>query len=332
MQRLLRLLSDPTRVRILASVAGEELAVNEIADVLGMSQSRISNHLRLLRDASALHGRREGTWTFYRNALSDNNLYAPLWSAVQDGLRDDSQLKADVVRRRAVLDRRRRRSLEHFAASGSSSDGKHGLALESGCLREEMLAAVLPHDLAVVDAGCGDGFLTEVLAGRFSTVLAIDHSPRQLAAARKRVADKQVRFEAGELEELPLADRSRDVVFLSMVLHHVPEIAKALREAHRVLRPGGRVVVADLVPHDDESMRETMGDLRLGIDPQDLARSLADAGFKDVRLLPVRDRLLVGRERKAFELLLATGRREAARRRSSKQTRTEHSLSNDQPE
>ena len=317
MQRLLRLLSDPTRVRILAAVESEELAVNEIADVLAMSQSRISNHLRLLRDAEALSDRREGTWTFYRNVLPQSDRAAPLWSAVRKGLEKDSQLRADETRRRSVLERRRRRSREHFSTGGDGSDAARDASLESGCLREEILAALVPADLEVVDAGCGDGFLTELLAERFAEVLAVDHSPRRLAEARKRVANGRVRFETGEIEDLPLDDRSRDAVLLSMVLHHVPEIGAVLKEAWRVLRPGGTVVVADLVPHQDESMRQSMGDLRLGLEADALLRALADAGFRDARILPARDRLVVGRDR-AFDLYLATARRAPARRRAAK--------------
>jgi ArsR family transcriptional regulator len=317
MQRLLRLLSDPTRVRILAAVESEELAVNEIADVLAMSQSRISNHLRLLRDAEALRDRREGTWTFYRNALPQSERAAPLWSAVRKGLDKDAQLRADESRRRSVLERRRRRSREHFATGGASPGAARDVSLESGCLREEILAALVPADLQVVDAGCGDGFLTELLSERFAEVLAVDHSPQRLAEARKRVADGRVRFEAGEIEDLPLEDRSRDAVLLSMVLHHVPEIGAVLQEAWRVLRPGGTIVIADLVPHQDESMRQSMGDLRLGLEADALTRELGDAGFRDARILPARDRLVVGRDR-TFDLFLATARRAPARRRATK--------------
>lgn len=313
MQRLLRLLSDPTRLRILAAVEPEELAVNEIADVLGMGQSRISNHLRLLRDAGALHGRRDGAWTFYRNALEERPETAALWLAVRQGLTRDSALRRDAKRRRAVLDRRRRRSREHFAA-GNGRAGR----FEQGTLREEIVAALAPARLVAVDAGCGDGFLTEELAARFSRVLAFDHSPQRVAAARRRVAAQNVTFQRGEVDALPLGDRSTDAVFFSMVLHHVPEIGAALREAWRILRPGGRVVAADLAPHGDESMREKMGDLRLGLDREELAAALRGASFATVRILPVRDRLVVGRQ--PMDLFIATGERPAAARRRRKKT------------
>ena len=315
MQQLLRLLSDPTRLRILAAVEPEELAVNEIADVLDMSQSRISNHLRLLKDGQALRGRREGAWTFYRNALTEAGEGAGLWQVVSAGLRADPDFKEDEARRREVLERRRRKSREHFDA------GRNGatVVLERGSFREEILAALAPEELTVVDGGCGDGFLTEVLAGRFSRVLAFDHSPERLAAAKRRVPEKHVRFEQAELDALPLSANSVDVVFLSMVLHHVPEIVAALREAARVLRTGGRVVVADLAQHDDESMRERMGDLRLGLDSRLLEQAMRQAGFRKIRFHPVHDRLTVARGRN-LDLVVATGEHAAtpARRGKSK--------------
>lgn len=299
MQQLLKLLADPTRVRILLALEAEELAVNELADVLGMGQSRISNHLRLLRDGGALAARREGAWTFYRSNLGDD----PLWTAVRDGMGTDSNVKADAARRNAVLERRRRRSRQHFAAGNGN-----GVSLETGSLRTEILAALAPTEWVVVDAGCGDGYLTEVLAERFEKVLAFDHSPERLASAKKRLKENNIRFQAGEVDDLPMPTSSTDALFFSMVLHHVPEVTAALREALRVLRPGGRIVVADLAPHDEESMRESMGDLRLGLEAGALAESLRAAGFDDVRSLPVRDRLVVGR-RRHLELILVAGRR-----------------------
>jgi len=316
MQHLLRLLADPTRVRILVAVEKEELSVGELADVLGMGQTRISNHLRLLRDGRALRARREGAWTFYRTSLGAGEAArASLWEAVKEGLRKDAAIKADAARRRAVLERRRRRSKEHFADDGAP------VSLETGSLREEILAALAPQSWMVVDAGCGDGFLTEILSERFAKVRAFDHSPARLAAAKRRVNGDGVVFEPGEVDALPLKAGSMDAVFFSMVLHHVPEVGEALEEARRVLRPGGRLVVADLAPHHEEVMRDKMGDLRLGFDPETLAQAVRDAGFEAVRGLPVRDRLVVGRNI-ALELILVEGRRPLSKTPSRKRRKT----------
>ena len=319
MEQILRLLADPTRLRILAAVDDEELAVNEIADVMGMSPSRISNHLRLLKDGGALSDRREGAWTFYKNALRGAPREAALWLAVVDGARDDPLLRSDAARRRTVLERRRQRSRDHFA-TGQNGDT---LELERGILREEILASLLPRTWVAVDVGCGDGFLTEALAERFDHVVAIDHSPERLRAARAAVKRPNVTFRMGEVDALPLEDGEADVLFLSMVLHHVPEIGAALREAHRVLRPGGRVIVADLTPHTEETMRKRMGDLKLGLQPQAICNALEAAGFEAARILPARDRLVVGRH-KTLDLFLAAAERprEPKTKRQNRRSKT----------
>jgi len=308
LQKLLRLLADPTRLRILAALSPEELAVNELADALDMGQPRISNHLRLLREAGALKGRREGSWTFYRNALNDRPEGRSLWQAVEASLRTDPSFAADAERRRAVLERRRTRSREHFDAAPFL-----GASFALGCLREEAVAAVAPHEWTVVDAGCGDGYLTELLAERFTRVIAIDHSPERLAAARERLAHRPVDFRLGEVDALPLPAAAADAVFLSLVLHHVPEIASALSEARRVLRPGGRVAILDLAPHEEESLRDRLGDLRLGLDPEQLVTALSASGFTNVRRLPVKDKLKAG-PRRNLDLILVTGEHRGTKR------------------
>lgn len=308
MQNLLRLLADPTRLRILAALTPEELAVNEIAEALDMGQPRISNHLRLLREAGALNGRREGSWTFYRNALPERPDGKPLWQAVEAAVRGDPALAADTERRRAVLERRRARSRAHFAAAPAG-----GASFEIGCLREEAVAALAPEGWTVVDAGCGDGYLTELLAERFARVIAVDHAPERLEAARERLKGLPVDFRLGEVDALPVPAASVDAVFYSLVLHHVPELSPVLREARRVLRPGGRVVALDLAPHDEESLREELGDLRLGLDPDRLVTELSAAGFASVRRLKVRDKLKAG-PRRNLDLILVTGEHRGTRR------------------
>lgn len=314
MEKILRLLADPTRLRILLALEGEELAVNELVDVLGIAQSRISNHLRLLRDGGALVQRREGAWTFCRNALADAAPFRALWEAVAAPLRDEPGARDDLQRRRGVLERRRRRSRDHFAAAGSAA------RFRLGTIREEAVAAAAPRTLRVVDAGCGDGFLTEFLAERFDEVVAIDHSPERLEAARARLAGGRITWLRGELDALPLPSGRADALFLSLVLHHVPAIDAALREALRVLRAEGTLVVVDLLPHREESMREAMGDLRLGLEPKDLLAALARAGFSDARLLPARDSL-VARGKKTLALFLAAAKKPPARTKKGRETR-----------
>lgn len=306
MQRLLQLLSDNTRLRIVGAVDGEELTVTEIAEILGMTQSRTSNHLRLLKDAGALFDRREGNSTFYRSALHLHPSGLPLWQAIREGLDKEGFFTPDRLRRRAALERRRQRSRAHFATAGGGE-----MRLESNTLREEILGMLAPRDWKVVDAGCGDGFLTSALAGHFAAVVGVDHTPERLLAARARVPGANVEFRPGEVDALPVADGWADALFFSMVLHHVPAIPPVLAEAARVLRPGGRLVIAELAPHREEWMRREMGDLRLGIEPAELIRALEEGGFADAVLAPARDRLMP-RGRRKLEVYIATAVRSAA--------------------
>ena len=315
MQRLLRLLSDPTRLRILAALEGEELAVGEIVEVLSMSQSRISNHLRLLKEAEVLDARREGAWTFYRNTLDAHPESSAVWAAVKQGVEGQPDFRADLSRRRTVLEKRRRRSREYFAAKNGGGE----TGLEHDSLREELIASLLPQTWTVLDVGCGNGSLTEALAARFDRVIAVDHAPERIATARRRLEGAEIEFRDGEADDLPVGDAEVDAVFFSLVLHHVPRIAEVLSEAHRVLRPGGRVAVADFSPHHDEAMRAEMGDLRLGLDPAAIADALKQAGFEEVTTGPARDRFRTGRKN-PLDLFLATGQRPARKRNSNSGT------------
>ncbi|MGQ0612496.1 MAG: ArsR/SmtB family transcription factor [Planctomycetaceae bacterium] len=292
MLRFAALVCDSTRARILAALEGHELAVSELARTLGLSQPRISNHLKLLRDAGALEARREGTWTFYRTSLEGEGERAALWQLLARATRQEPLFRSDAARRKGVLEARRRRSRVHF---GSAAGARAAPGLESGLLHEELVGLLAPPGLTVVDAGCGEGHLAATLAPRFERVVAVDHSPARLRAARKRVPAGNVEFLRGELDALPLPDAEADALFLSLVLHHVPDPGSALSEAYRVLRPGGRLVVAELMPHSEEWTRREMGDLRLGLDPRTLEEALVRAGFSPPRTTPARDRLAVGR-------------------------------------
>ncbi len=292
MLRFAALVSDGTRARILAALEGHELAVGELARALALSQPRISNHLKLLRDAGAIEARREGTWTFYRASLEGDGERAALWQLLSRATRQEPLFRADAARRKGVLEARRRKSRAHF---GSLSGKRSASGLESGLLHEELVSLLAPPGLTVVDAGCGEGHLAGTLAAHFDRVIAVDHSPARLRAARKRVPAGNVEFLRGELDALPLPDSGADALFLSLVLHHVPDPSSVLREAHRVLRPGGRLVIAELAPHGEEWTRRALGDLRLGLDPRTLEEALPRAGFLAPRVIPARDRLAVGR-------------------------------------
>ncbi len=290
----LKLLSDPVRLRLCALVARSELAVQELVDVTGLQQSRISNHLSRLKRAGVVRDRREGTWSFH--SLVEPREGGPLtpalfqaaiepWLASEDGQRDLSALAA-------VLDRRRSKSREMHDRLAQRWPETFS-DFTSGTLRAELVAEAFPLGPHVADLGCGAGFLALWLAERGAQVVAVDHSDGMLATARSRPGAAHVTFRRGELDDLPLADGEVDCAFANLVWHHLPDQEQAAREVFRIVRPGGRVIVSDLVPHDRDWMREAMGDLRLGQKPEQVAAALARAGFVDLVVERVHDRYRV---------------------------------------
>jgi SAM-dependent methyltransferase len=287
----LKLLSDPVRLRLCALLSRAELAVQELVAVTGMQQSRISNHLSLLKRAGLVRDRREGSWSFHRLAepSDDGPLSPSLFAATVQPLLASDVGAADAKALRAVLDQRRQKSRQaHDALADRWRAVGEEFAL--GTLRAELVALAWPAGGRVADLGCGAGFLASWLAAHGGDVVAVDHSERMLGAARRAAAGGRVAFRVGELDALPLADGEVDAAFSNLVWHHLPDHDAAARETLRVLRPGGVVVVSDLQPHECEWMRERMGDLRLGLKPEQVVGALARAGFGDLRVEELHDR------------------------------------------
>ncbi|MEZ5965219.1 MAG: metalloregulator ArsR/SmtB family transcription factor [Planctomycetota bacterium] len=314
LQLVLKLLSDPVRLRLLAVLHREELAVHELTEVTGLAQSRISNHLALLRRSGLVRDRREGTWVFYRTSTPGaDEVWSPtLFQAVVQPFVDSDQGRRDATLLERVREGRRahsRSTHDRLAARWAEV----GQEFSTGALRAEAWSALVPAGLTVADLGCGAGYLAEYLAGKGARVIAVDHAPRMLNAARDRLP-ASVEVRAGEIECLPLADGEVDAAFANLVWHHLGDGRKAAREIARVLRPGGRVVVTDLLPHTEEWMREELGDRRLGLDAEEVMAALADAGFADLDTRLLDDNYLApgksGRK-VAFPLFLVSGTRAA---------------------
>ncbi|HEB53513.1 MAG TPA: metalloregulator ArsR/SmtB family transcription factor, partial [bacterium] len=307
--------SDPLRLRLCALLARAELAVQELGAITGLQQSRVSNHLSLLKRARLVRDRREGSWSFHSlvEPASDGVLTPSMFDAAiapylrsEEGVRDLSALEV-------VLDRRRQKSREaHDRLAGRWTELGQTFAL--GTLPAEILAQAWPSGPRVADLGCGTGLLAGALAARGGEVLGVDHSERMLAEARANAPG--VDFRRGELDALPLADGEVQAAFANLVWHHVPDHAAASREVHRVLADGGVVVVSDLLPHDADWMRERMGDLRLGLRADEVVAALARAGFRELHSEPLRDRYAVtapdGRPAE-FPMFVVRGRKPGAR-------------------
>jgi ubiquinone/menaquinone biosynthesis C-methylase UbiE len=289
----LKLLSDPVRLRLCALLARAELAVQELVAITGLQQSRISNHLSLLKRAGLVRDRREGTWSFHSlvEPVDDGPLSPSLFAATVQPCITSEEGERDQQALRAVQDQRRQKSREmHDRLAEQWNQVGEEFAL--GTLRAEVLAQAWPAGRVVADLGCGTGFLANWLAQRGAEVVAVDHSERMLDVAQK-AGRARVTFRAGELDALPLADGEVDAAFSNLVWHHLPDHDAAAREALRVLRPGGAVVVSDLLPHEAEWMRDRMGDLRLGLKPEQVVGALARAGFTGLRSEPIADRYRV---------------------------------------
>jgi ArsR family transcriptional regulator len=281
LQKVFKTLSDPTRVRVLALLEQEELAVQELMDVLGMAQSRVSRHLAILRDAGLLRDRRDGTYVFYRFEPPAEGPWRDAWQLVRANLDEDPTRARDLAALSQVMAARADRTRSFFDAVGPEWDSLRKV-FNDEALRSRAVTRLVAPGLRVADVGTGTGILAGELARLGMHVIAVDHSPRMLAAARAALANQGVtgvELRAGEASALPIEAGSLDAAFAHMVLHYLPSPSDAIREMARVVRPGGVVVVVDFVRHDHEWMSQELGVTWLGFDPAEVAAWFAQAGL-----------------------------------------------------
>ncbi|HTM04871.1 MAG TPA: metalloregulator ArsR/SmtB family transcription factor [Vicinamibacterales bacterium] len=281
-------LADPIRCRMLLLLEKHELTVSELCAVLQMPQSSVSRHLKTLADDDWVASRRDGTSRFYSMPVEDLDSGAKrLWPLIREQVAGTSGAGQDERRLLSVLTRRRAKSQEFFASAAAGWDRlREGLFGDAFYLWAVL--GLIDPALTVGDLGCGTGQLTETLAPYVKKVIAVDSSPDMLDAARTRVAAaRNVDLRQGELENLPIESGELDAATLSLVLHYSPAPAKALGEVGRVVRPGGRVLVVDMLPHEREEYQQQMGHVWLGFSEKQMSRFLTGAGFADVRVRPV---------------------------------------------
>jgi ArsR family transcriptional regulator len=291
----LRLFGEPTRLRILGLLELAELNVGELAKALGMQQSRVSNQLRVLREAHLLAERHEGRTTWLRLAVDgdESELVARLWSALRAEIPTLPEFTADVARLQRLLEERRASSRSFFDRVAREWD-KIGVDFATGAARQRVAASVFSRPYVVADLGCGTGYLASALAGLCTRLVCVDASPAMLAEAKRKLEPMPpgcaLELRQGELDALPIADAELDGCVAGMVLHHLEEPLAALREMRRALKPGASAVVLELQPHREEWMREEQGDRHLGLAPRDVRAAFERAGFADVRIEAVEDR------------------------------------------
>lgn len=280
-------LADATRGRLLAALERQELTVGELATALQLPQSTVSRHLKILADQSWIASRAEGASRWYRrHPRLDVEMHA-LWELVRSAMVSTPSALQDAARIDAVISERRAGTQAFFATASAEWDALRNAMFGA---RADLSAALalLDASLIVGDLGCGTGALTAALAPHVAHVHAIDASPAMLSAASARlVACRNVTLSEGALEALPLGDASLDAAVLMLVLHHVADPQRALVEVRRVLRPNGRLLIADMRLHAHERYREQMGHVWLGFDQRELTAWLHDAGFTAVRYVPL---------------------------------------------
>jgi ArsR family transcriptional regulator len=286
LQKVFKTLSDPTRVRILRLLEGEELMVQELMEVLGMAQSRVSRHLAILREAHLLRDRRDGTYVFYRLDLPAEGPWREAWDLVQRNLvRDPTAQRDDAALARAI-EARGERSRSFFDAVGPEWDALRKV-FDDDVLRARAITRLVDPDRTVADIGTGTGVLAIELARLGLCVIGVDGSRRMLDAARAKIAGEglpNVELREGDATALPLADGEVDAALAHMVLQYLPSPADAVREMARVTRRDGRVVVVDFVRHHQEWMRHELRVQWQGFDPDEIRDWLAGAGLVDIRI------------------------------------------------
>ena len=295
----LRLAADPNRLRLLLLLGQEELSVAELQEIVGKGQSQVSTSLALLKNAGLVEDRRTGKNAFYR-------LTAPagLMNLLGEAAREIPEAERDRQALRLVLRKRQDRMRRYF----DNLAGKFGRQYVPGRswkgIAEALLKLMPP--MVIADLGAGEGTLAQLLAQRAKKVIAIDNSEKMVEfgseLARKHGIGN-LEYRLGDLEDVPIRGGTVDLAFLSQALHHAVHPERAVAEAWRILKPGGRIAVLDLNRHHVEEAREMYADLWLGFTEMEIERFLKGGGFKNA------ETAIVYREPEPphFETILGTG-------------------------
>jgi ubiquinone/menaquinone biosynthesis C-methylase UbiE len=273
---------EETRLRLLNLLAESELTVSEIVAILGQSQPRVSRHLKLLVEAGLVERRREGAWAFFR--LARGNVQGELARNIVAWLdQDDSILTADRVRLAEVRQARAENAARYFAAHAGEWDAIRSLHAPEAQVEQAIREAVGDKPLhCMLDLGAGTGRMLELFAPQAERAIGVDLSSAMLAAARGRLEQTGIRnatLRQGDMYALPIERNSCDLVVVHQVLHYLDDPGRALREAARVLAPGGRLLVVDFAPHSEEILRDKHAHRRLGFSKQEIAALLGQAGL-----------------------------------------------------
>jgi len=281
--KTLRILSDPTRIRILHLLRAEELSVVELQDILGMGQSRISTHLSQLRQAGLVVDRRVGKNSIYAFDSEVDDIEGTLLAVLDKAAGEVEEIADDRAAMELSLAKRRDKARAYFDALA----GKFGKTYLPGrswkALGESLLKLMPP--MVIADLGAGEGTFSQLLAQRAELVIAVDNSEKMVefgSRVAKENGYENLEYRLGGIEEPPIEDESVDLAFFSQSLHHAEKPAEAVAAAHRILKPGGRIVILDLLKHQFEEARELYADHWLGFSELDISRFLNEQKFQDI--------------------------------------------------
>lgn len=301
MLKSLKLLTDPTRLRILLLLEAEALSVADLQELLGMGQSRISTQLSQLKGGGLVRDERSGKHNFYRSEMAP-----ALTSLAKEAAKELPEVAKDAAALRHLQRKRRDKTRAYFDELAGRF-GKDYVPGRSWKGLAEALLKVTNHGV-VADLGAGEGTLAQMLARQAERVIAVDLSPKMVefgSELARRHDLKNLEYRLGDIEEPPLDDASVDLAFLSQALHHAGSSQKALEQAFRIVKPGGQLVVLDLLQHSFEEARDLYADIWLGFGEGELAAMLEKAGFIEI------DTAVVDRESEPpnFQTLLAVARK-----------------------
>jgi ArsR family transcriptional regulator len=312
-ERVFKTLQEPVRLRLLAMLEREELAVQDLTEVLGLAQSSVSRHLGILKDAGLVGDRREGPFIYYRFLKPTQGLWQQAWELARTQLQKDPAARRDADALMAVLHARATRARNWFNEHAPEWDALRAV-FDDDTHRARAIARLVPPDLRVADIGTGTGILALELARAGLRVVAIDQSEKMLDATRANAAAAgladRIELRRGEIHDLPLSGGEVDAAFAHMVLQYVRAPDAAVREMARIVRPGGQVVLVDFVSHDREWMRKQLGIVWRGFAPDTVESWLRAVGLEQIRIDVHEPRA------KSSELpstLIASGRRSHAR-------------------